>query len=87
MIDFTKDNFFINKEALAKGPVRFSIVERPPTFPDPPEAEITTKLRIECIEKLNKNLKKLNMKPVKKKVKKLPNALPKFRFGILPRKA
>jgi DNA polymerase elongation subunit (family B) len=78
LIDFTGDDFYINKAELVPGPVRFPISERPPTFPDLPEAEITTRLRTKCIEKLNKNLKKLNSKPVVKKVKKIPNPLTKL---------
>jgi DNA polymerase elongation subunit (family B) len=61
-----KHEFFINKQETARGPYKFSITERPPTFPDPPEAEITTKLRVKSTEDLDRKLKRLNEKPVKR---------------------
>ncbi len=75
LIDFTREDFYINEAELAPGPIRFSIHERPPSFPDLPEAIITTKLRTSCMENLNKNLKKLHSKLVVKKLKKVPNPL------------
>ena len=60
---FCKDeNFYENREKLAQKPLRFSIKDRPPTFPDPAEHHITTKLREECYEYLKG---KQNVHPVK----------------------
>jgi DNA polymerase elongation subunit (family B) len=76
LLDFTKDDFFINSAELAKGPVRYSILERPPTFMDPLEPEITTLLREDCLKKLEEC--KLQSKDVIKK-KQVKNVLGSFK--------
>jgi DNA polymerase elongation subunit (family B) len=48
------DNFYVNRSKLSSKPLVFSIKQRPPTFIDPPEHTITTKLRNECYEYLQK---------------------------------
>ncbi len=62
--DYTKDDFFINKEAQAKGPVRFPITERPPTFMDDEEFTDITALREKSFDELNRKRKRMNEKPL-----------------------
>ena len=61
-------HFYMNREMLAKKPIRFSNKDRPPTCPDPAEPKITVDLRNKCkqdVEKLFKyypSKKKKNVK-------------------------
>jgi DNA polymerase elongation subunit (family B) len=48
------ENFYVNSGKIAQKPLKFPIRKRPPTFQDPPEHPITTKLRRECKKQLRK---------------------------------
>lgn len=62
-------HFYMNKSDLAKGALRFSINERPPTFPDPEEAPETLKLRSKCLLKFQENCIRMKHKIKTKKKK------------------
>ncbi len=49
-------SFYINRDALARRPLRFSCKQRPPTFPDPSEPAITTELRNNSLAALQERL-------------------------------
>jgi DNA polymerase elongation subunit (family B) len=52
---FCMDNkTYMNKEHLQQKPLRFSIKKYPPTYKDPPEPVVTTKIREECLQYLEK---------------------------------
>jgi DNA polymerase elongation subunit (family B) len=48
--------FYINRDALARKPLRFAWADRPPTFPDPVEHQITNELRATSIRALASRL-------------------------------
>lgn len=43
---------FIDKAQLTRRPIRYAVTDRPPSFPDPSEHPINTKVRVECLQEL-----------------------------------
>jgi hypothetical protein len=51
-----EEGCYVNREMTARRPLKFNIKDYPPTFPDPPENPINTKLREKCTKLLERNL-------------------------------
>jgi len=47
-----QNNAYIDKAQLTRRPLRFSVAQRPPSFPDPGEHPINVQVRTECLKEL-----------------------------------
>jgi DNA polymerase elongation subunit (family B) len=64
LVRFCKsEGFYVNRDATAASPVRFSVREHPPTFPDPPEHTLNLALRAECTRELDQLLQSAGQAP------------------------
>lgn len=69
LMHFNLDNhMYVNREKLGQKPLKFRASERPPTFVDPDELELNTRLREECLQYLERKISYHN--PKKSTVKK-----------------